>query len=74
MSHDPTERLVEMATDIGNFFQSEADDTAAATAIAGHIRSFWVPRMRERIMAYVQDGGALPERVTAAVRMLATMP
>ena len=43
-------RLVRMANQIGDFFETEADHAAALGDIAGHIRRFWDPRMRREIL------------------------
>ncbi len=62
--------LVYMANQIGKAFAYQ-DDPAAVNSIAGHIRSFWDPRMRKALAAHVQAGGAgLEPRVLAAVRSL----
>lgn len=65
------ERLVEMANDIGNFFEADADEELAVRGIAQHLRRFWDPRMREAIMAHARAGGeGLSPRVLAAVLRL----
>jgi formate dehydrogenase subunit delta len=51
------ERLVTMANDIGAFFGSDPDRTAAATNIAAHLKRFWDPRMRREIVAHYRAGG-----------------
>ncbi len=56
-AHTRYEHLVQMANDISNFFQSETDHDVAISAVAKHIRSFWVPRMRQHIIAHVHAGG-----------------
>ncbi|MET8135422.1 MULTISPECIES: formate dehydrogenase subunit delta [unclassified Streptomyces] len=44
---------------------------SAAEAIAGHIGRFWDPRMRSRLLAYVDAGAdGLHPLVIAAVRLL----
>ena len=53
-----TEPLVKMANQIGTFFDSMPDRSEALEGIAQHIRKFWVPRMRQRFLAYVDAGGA----------------
>ena len=52
------DRLVRMANDIGNFFNSEPDHAEAVDSVALHLKRFWDPRMRKEIVAYVDDGGA----------------
>jgi formate dehydrogenase subunit delta len=51
------QRLVAMANDISNFFGSDPDPDAAAEQVAGHLKKFWEPRMREEIRRYVSAGG-----------------
>jgi|SRR5258708_39845414 formate dehydrogenase subunit delta len=46
-----TEHLVHMANDIGNFFRANPDHDAAVRAISNHIKSFWTPKMRRRLIA-----------------------
>jgi formate dehydrogenase subunit delta len=63
-------KLVYMANQIGKAFNHESEQ-AAIDSIAGHIRSFWDPRMKKAIVAHVHgDGGGLDPRVLAAVRSL----
>jgi formate dehydrogenase subunit delta len=52
------ERLVKMANDIANFFQSEPDHEEAVKGVAGHITRFWDPRMRRELGGHVASGGA----------------
>jgi formate dehydrogenase subunit delta len=57
MSHnDLDHRLVYMANQIGKFFASMPSHKAAV-GIENHLRKFWEPRMRERIIAYLDKGG-----------------
>lgn len=49
--------LVRMANDIGNFFKSEPDPTAAVHGMADHIRRSWEPRMRRAIITHNRQGG-----------------
>ncbi len=66
------ERLVKMANDIGNFFNSETDKEIAAEGIKNHILRSWDPRMRKAIIAYCQeDGSELNDLVKAAITKLA---
>jgi formate dehydrogenase subunit delta len=51
------QRLVVMANDIANFFGSDPDAAAAAEQVAGHMKKFWEPRMREEIRRHVSAGG-----------------
>jgi formate dehydrogenase subunit delta len=52
-----TEHLVQMANDIGNFFRAQPRPEAIA-GIANHIRSFWSPRMRKKLIGEL-DGAAI---------------
>ncbi|MGZ4980855.1 MAG: formate dehydrogenase subunit delta [Methylobacter sp.] len=66
------ERLIRMANDIGNFFNSESDKEIAAEGIKNHILRSWDPRMRKAIITYCQeDGSELSDLVKAAVTKLA---
>ncbi len=66
------ENLVKMANEIGNFFNSEPDRTAAVRGISDHIRKFWEPRMRRAIILHYNQGGAgLGELALAAIAKLA---
>jgi formate dehydrogenase subunit delta len=66
------ERLIKMANDIGNFFNSESDKEIAAEGIKNHILRSWDPRMRKAIIAYCQeDGSELSDLVKTAVTKLA---
>lgn len=63
-------KLVYMANQIGKAFAYQ-DEAASVASIAGHLRSFWDPRMRKAIAAHAQAGGAgLDPRALAAVRSL----
>ena len=44
------DNLIEMANQIGMFFDSLPDRDEALTGIAEHIRKFWEPRMRRTLM------------------------
>ena len=65
--------LVRMANDIGSFFASEADPAVAAAAIHQHIRRFWDPRMRSRIVAHFNETGGegLEGPVRNGIKLLA---
>ena len=51
------DRLIHMANQIGKFFHSQGHDKAVP-GIAEHIRKFWDPRMRSKILAHLDAGGA----------------
>jgi len=66
-----TERLVKMANDIANFFNSESDKEIAAEGVRNHILRSWDPRMRNAIIAYCQqDGSELSDLAKAAITKL----
>jgi formate dehydrogenase subunit delta len=66
------QRLVTMANDISNFFGSDPDKAAAAEQVAGHMKKFWEPRMREEIRLHVSKGGeGLSSIAIQAVKQLA---
>jgi formate dehydrogenase subunit delta len=49
--------LVRMANQIAAFFTASGHD-AGVKGTAGHIRSFWDPRMRRALYACADKGGA----------------
>ncbi|MBS0450722.1 MAG: formate dehydrogenase subunit delta [Proteobacteria bacterium] len=49
--------LVRMVNQIGTFFEAMPDRAAALEEMALHIRRFWEPRMRQQLMAHVDQGG-----------------
>lgn len=64
-------RLVAMANDIANFFDSEDDKKVAVEGVRFHLSRFWEPRMRREIIAHVAAGGAgLSPTARAAVELL----
>ncbi|MGE4063435.1 MAG: formate dehydrogenase subunit delta [Rhodospirillaceae bacterium] len=67
-----SDKLVYMANQIGAFFNHQ-EESAAVAAIAHHIKSFWDPRMRAKILEHEKAGGAgLQPRVLQAIRTLQT--
>ena len=69
------DRLVTMANDIANYFGSEPDRAAAVAGVANHLRRFWEPRMREKIIAHLDAGGAgMSELAREGVAKLARQP
>lgn len=52
------QHLIEMANQIGLFFESMPDRDEALNGIADHIRRFWEPRMRRTLLAALDDGSA----------------
>ncbi|MDD2676060.1 MAG: formate dehydrogenase subunit delta [Methylacidiphilaceae bacterium] len=65
------EDLVRMANQIGDFFGSEPSQEEATAGIAEHLKKFWTPSMREKLIEYAQrDGKGLSEPVRAALSRL----
>jgi formate dehydrogenase subunit delta len=52
------EKLVKMANDISNFFDSESDKNIAAIGVKDHITHTWEPRMLKLLLEYAQKDGA----------------
>lgn len=68
------DHLVTMTNDIAHFFAVESDRVKAADSLAQHLKQFWDPRMRRRILAHLAAGGAGLEPLAAAgVRRLAEL-
>lgn len=56
-----TAHLIKMANDIGRFFAAEDRHEDAVAGVANHLRKFWSPRMREKLIAYLRTGAADPD-------------
>lgn len=66
----PPDKLVTMANQIATFFAVQGEERAVPQ-IANHIRQFWDPHMRQKIIAYVEQGGeGLDPLAKRAVAML----
>jgi len=50
--------LTKMANQIGSFFEAYPDRDFAVTEIAGHLRKFWEPRMRETMFRHLDTAKA----------------
>lgn len=62
------DQMIKMANQIAANFAYH-DDQVARTA--DHIRRFWAPSMRSKIMAYLENGGdRLSKPAAEALRML----
>jgi formate dehydrogenase subunit delta len=62
--------MVTMANQIATFFKTQPGDDQA-DRVAGHIRDFWEPRMREKLQAYIAEGGkGLDALVLSAARKI----
>lgn len=69
------DHLVTMANDIADYFGGEPDRAAAVAGVADHLRRYWEPRMRRKIIAHLDAGGAgLGELARAGVAKLAERP
>lgn len=67
-----TDHLVKMANQIAAFFVAEASAEEAPLQVASHLRKFWVPAMRTRIIEHVAAGGeGLSDLAKSAVQRLA---
>lgn len=69
MNIDP---LIHMANDIGAFFVTESTRDEQVQGVLTHIKRYWDPRMKVRIIEHYRTGGAgLADHVLAAVALLA---
>ena len=50
----PDEKLIYMANQIAAFFAAQGKDKAVA-GVADHLRRFWEPHMRERLLRLAPD-------------------
>ena len=66
-----THNLVHMANQIGQFFSAYPDRNEALEGIANHIRKFWEPRMRLKLLESMDQGltGELSELVAQSLAM-----
>lgn len=51
------ERLVQMANDIGRFYDTLPDRAEALGSTASHLRRFWDPRMRSELLQHIEHTG-----------------
>jgi formate dehydrogenase subunit delta len=66
------DNLIRMANQIGSFFKSQGPGKVTP-GVADHIRKFWDPRMRSKILAHLDAGGAgLDPEVRDAIELLKT--
>ncbi|MDR2012419.1 MAG: formate dehydrogenase subunit delta [Rhodanobacter sp.] len=72
-NHDSSAALVKMANNIADYFHSEQDRQIALDGIVSHIKRFWEPRMRRKILAHYAEhqGEGLNELAHAAIAKLA---
>ncbi len=50
-----TQRLISMANQIGDFYESYPDPSQAEQGIAEHINRFWALAMRQQIAKHVSE-------------------
>ena len=64
------QHLIQMANDIGAFFEVMPDQHQAAKDVATHIKKFWEPRMQRSFLDYLKSHGdqELKSVVREAVR------
>jgi len=64
------ERILTMASDIGDFFAPYPPERAAE-GVRNHLRTYWDPRMRSALLAAIEAGVAeLPPHVLEGARRL----
>nr|WP_294840212.1 formate dehydrogenase subunit delta [uncultured Methylotenera sp.] len=63
-------RLISMANQIGDFYESYPNQSQAQQNIAKHLNSFWALPMRKQIAEYVnvQGGNGLHQAVQTAIK------
>lgn len=64
------QRLISMANQIGDFYESYPDQSHAQKDIADHLNKFWALPMRKQIAQYVaeQAGTGLHAQVQNAIK------
>jgi len=69
------DNLVHMANRIGQFFAAQPDREEALAGIADHVKKFWAPPMRTRILAALDtdESAGMSEIVRAALTTHRTM-
>lgn len=65
-----TERLIQMANSIGEFFAAWPDAEEARRDLAAHIQRYWEPRMRRGLYEHITlaHGEGLSDIVLQALR------
>lgn len=56
MNASSSQHLVQMVNDIAGFFDAEPDHEAAIAGIENHLRKFWDPRMRRKLIEHMHAG------------------
>jgi formate dehydrogenase subunit delta len=64
--------LVRGANRIGEFFAAMPDAAEARAGIAGHLRRYWAPALRQRLLQHLKEtsGEGLDPLVVEALRSL----
>jgi len=64
------QRLISMANQIGDFYESYPNQSHAQKDIAEHINKFWALSMRKQIAQYVteQGGSGVHTQVQSAIK------
>lgn len=66
------DHLVHMANQIAQFFEAQPDPAAAVLGVRDHLKKFWDPRMRKKIVEHLESGGeGMRDLTRAAVQLLA---
>ena len=70
------DKVVRMANDIANFYQSDPDRDSAISGMVSHISRFWARRMREQLVRHSMepDSGLSDFSLAAAQLPPATGP
>jgi formate dehydrogenase subunit delta len=64
------EKMVYMANQIATFFKTQPGSDQAEK-VAGHIKDFWEPRMRDQLYQFAeQDAGGLDPVVLKSIELL----
>lgn len=79
MNHSATgpQHLIHMANDIAHFFAAGSDRDAAILGISNHMKSFWTPNMRRKLISEMLSGPSdepLEDLPRAALRLLREYP
>ncbi len=70
--NDKHHRLVSMANQISQFFESQPSEEERVARVADHLTRFWDPRMRKAIVQHLAAGGeGLRDNARRAVERLA---
>ena len=64
------QRLISMANQIGDFYESYPNQSHAQKDIAEHINKFWALSMRQQLATYVteQGGAGMHTQVQSAIK------